>query len=105
MSKCIKTQMRAENYIDDFIRGEKHTEPNPFLSTRIVAEIEKMQQAEIKKVTWWQIVVFVACIVTMVFLGITIGNSYISHISQEITMNINDNEIENLGYYSLNNYE
>jgi len=97
--------MRTENYIDDFIRREKQTEPNPFLSTHIIAEIEKMQQAEIKKVTWWQIVVFVACIVIMIFLGISVGNSYINHISQEITMNINDNEIENLGYYSLNNYE
>ncbi|HOV71151.1 MAG TPA: hypothetical protein PLO31_02980 [Dysgonamonadaceae bacterium] len=97
--------MRTENFIDDFIRDEKQTEPNPFLTTRIMAEVEKMQQTEIKIVPWWQIVVFVASIVAVVFLGITLGNSYINPISQEITMNINDNEIENFGYYSLNSHE
>jgi mannose/fructose/N-acetylgalactosamine-specific phosphotransferase system component IIC len=97
--------MRTENFIDDFIRDEKQTEPNPFLTTRIMAEVEKMQQTEIKIVPWWQVVVFVASIVAVVFLGITLGNSYINPISQEITMNINDNEIENFGYYSLNSHE
>jgi mannose/fructose/N-acetylgalactosamine-specific phosphotransferase system component IIC len=97
--------MRTENFIDDFIRDEKQTEPNPFLTTRIMAEVEKMQQTEMKIVPWWQIVVFIASIVAVVFLGITLGNSYINPISQEITMNINDNEIENFGYYSLNSHE
>jgi len=97
--------MRTENFIDDFIRDEKQTEPNPFLTTRIMAEVEKMQQTEMKIVPWWQVVVFIASIVAVVFLGITLGNSYINPISQEITMNINDNEIENFGYYSLNSHE
>jgi mannose/fructose/N-acetylgalactosamine-specific phosphotransferase system component IIC len=97
--------MRTENFIDDFIRDEKQTEPNPFLSTRIMAEVEKSQQTEIRIVPWWQVVVFVASIVAVVFLGITLGNSYINTISQEITMNINDNVIENFRYYSLNSHE
>ena len=38
-------------------------------------------------------------------LGITIGNAYVDSVSQEITMNINDNEIEKLDYYLFENNE
>ena len=97
--------MKTEQYIDDLIRREKQTEPNPFLSTRVMATIEKSQQPEVRKVPVWQAVVLAASIAAVAFLGVTIGNSYVDNASPEMVMNINDSQIENLGYYNFADYE
>lgn len=97
--------MKTEQYIDDLIRREKQTEPNPFLSTRVMAEIEKSQKPEVKKVPVWQAVAVAASIAVVAFLGITIGNSYVDNASPELVMNINDSQIENLGYYNFSDDE
>ncbi|MCW1736116.1 hypothetical protein [Anaerorudis cellulosivorans] len=97
--------MRIDDYIDNFIEGEKQIRPNPFLSTRVVAEIEKRQQAKAEKTPRWQAVMVAISIAAISLLGITIGNAYVDSVSQEITMNINDNEIEKLDYYLFENNE
>lgn len=97
--------MKTEQYIDDFIRREKQTESNPFLSTRVMATIEKSQKPEVRKIPVWQAVVVAASIATVAFLGVTIGNSYVDNASPEMVMNINDSQIENLGYYNFADYE
>jgi len=97
--------MRIDDYIDNFIKGEKQIRPNPFLSTRVVAEIEKRQQAKAEKTLRWQAVMVAISIAAISLLGITIGNAYVDSVSQEITMNINDNEIEKLDYYLFENNE
>jgi type VI protein secretion system component VasF len=97
--------MKTEHQIDDFIRREKQTEPNPFLSSRVMANIEKLQKPEVKKNPVWQVAAVSASVAAVVFLGISIGNSYVDSISPETVMNINDSQMENLGYYNLENYE
>lgn len=97
--------MKTEHQIDDFIRREKQTEPNPFLSSRVMANIEKLQKPEVKKNPVWQVAAVSASVAAVVFLGISIGNSYVDSASPETVMNINDSQMENLGYYNLENYE
>lgn len=97
--------MKTENYIDDFIQREKQTEVNPFLSTRVMAQIEKSQQPVVRKAPVWQTIAVAASLAAVAFLGITIGNSYVENTSQEIMVNINDSQIENLGYYNFDDYE
>ncbi|MDD3787201.1 MAG: hypothetical protein PHO94_00725 [Petrimonas sp.] len=97
--------MKTEQYIDDFIKREKQTEHNPFLSTRVMAEIEKRQQPERRRTPVWQTVVVAASLAAVAFLGVSIGNSYQKSVSHEFTMNINDSQIENLGYYNFDDYE
>ena len=97
--------MKTEQYIDDLIRREKQTEPNPFLSTRVMAEIEKGQQPVSRKVPVWQVAVVAVSLAAVAFLGISIGNSYVDNKSPDLVMNINDRQIENLGYYNFDDYE
>lgn len=97
--------MKTEQYIDDLIRREKQTEPNPFLSTRVMAEIEKSQQPVSRKVPVWQVAAVAVSLAAVAFLGISIGNSYVDNKSPDLVMNINDRQIENLGYYNFDDYE
>lgn len=97
--------MKTEQYIDNLIRREKQTEPNPFLSTRVIAEIEKSQKPKANQVPVWQSVAIAASIAAVAFLGITIGNSYVDNASPQMVLNINDSQIENLGYYNFADYE
>jgi len=41
--------MKTEQHIDEFIRREKETIPNPYLSTRVMAKIEGLEKVERKK--------------------------------------------------------
>lgn len=97
--------MKTEQYIDDLIRREKQTVPNPFLSIRVMAEIEKPQRPEIKRIPVWQAFAVAAGMAAVAFLGISAGNSYIDNSSSETVININDSQIENLEYYNFDNYE
>ncbi len=97
--------MKTEQYINDLIQREKQTEPNPFLSTRVLAMIEKNQQPAHRKAPVWQVVTVAASLAVVAFLGVTLGNSYVDNASHEMVMNINDSQIENLGYYNFDDYE
>lgn len=97
--------MKTEQYINDFVNREKQTEPNPFLSTRVMAEIEKMEQPEKRKVGVWQTIAVAASLVAVVLLGINIGNSYVESSLPKTALNINDSQLENLVYYSFEEYE
>lgn len=96
--------MKTEQYIDDLVRREKETEPAPFLSTRVMVRIENSRPPVGRKVPAWQMVAAVASFAAVALLGITIGNSY-ADVPREIAMNINDSQIENLGYYHFEEYE
>lgn len=97
--------MKTEQYINDFVNREKQTEMNPFLSTRVMVEIEKREQPEKRTISIWQIVVVAASLVAVMFLGINIGNSYVENSQPKTALNINDSQLENLVYYSFEEYE
>jgi len=40
-----------------------------------------------------------------IFLGVSIGNSYVENRTPERTLNINDRQIENLDYYNFGENE
>jgi len=93
--------MKTEHHIDEFIRREKETVPNPYLSTRVMAKIEGLEKGERRKAPLWQTLAFAASMAAVTFLGVSIGNSYVEGGTPERTLNINDRQIENLGYYNL----
>lgn len=111
MSNIVKEQkMKTEQYINELIKREKQMEPNPFLSTRVMAAIENSQKEEshklgLKRVPLWQAVLVTMSLVAVAFLGVTIGKTYIDNTSPKMVMNINDSQIENLGYYNFADYE
>ncbi len=97
--------MKTNRYIDDFIQREKEIEPNPFLSTKVMAKLENSKEIATVKQPIWRVVPIVASIAIAAFLGISIGNDYIENESPEYVMNINDSQIENLSYYNFDDYE
>jgi len=93
--------MKTEHHIDEFIRREKETVPNPYLSTRVMAKMEGLEKVERKKSPFWQTLALSASIAAVTLLGVSIGNSYVESGTPERTLNINDRQIENLVYYNL----
>ncbi|MDD3779257.1 MAG: hypothetical protein PHX26_04270 [Proteiniphilum sp.] len=97
--------MKTEHHIDEYIRREKETVPNPYLSTRVMVKIEGFEKVERRKAPLWQTLALAGSIATIAFLGISIGNSYVESATPEILLNINDRQIENLGYYNFDENE
>jgi anti-sigma-K factor RskA len=93
--------MNTEHHINELIRREKETGLNPFLVTRVMAKIEGAEKVVRIRAPFWQTFVLATSIVVVTFLGITIGNSYEESSTPEMIMNINDRQIENLGYYNF----
>jgi len=96
--------MQTEHPIDELIRREKETEPNPFLATRVMARIEDAKKRR-RRAPLWQTITLAASIAAVAFLGVSIGNSYVENGTAEVPLNINDRQIENLGYYNFGDDE
>jgi len=91
--------MKTEDHIDELIRREKETGPNPYLTTRIMAKIEGVSKMERRSTPLWQALAVATSIAVVTFLGVSIGNSYVENGTPYLVLNINDAQIENLGYY------
>ena len=96
--------MHTEHPIDELIRREKETEPNPYLVARVMAEIEGAKKMR-SSAPLWQTLTLAASIAAVAFLGISIGNSYVENGAAAVALNINDRQIENLGYYNFDENE
>ena len=96
--------MKTEDHIDELIRREKETEPNPFLVTRVMAEIEGAKKMR-SSAPLWQSLTLAAGIAAVAFLGVSIGNSYVENGTVDVALNINDRQIENLEYYNFGDDE
>ncbi len=90
--------MKTEDHIEELIRREKETVPNPYLTTRVMAKIEGLKQ-ERSKAPLWQTITLAAGFAAAIFMGVSLGNSYVDNGTPDIVLNINDRQIENLSYY------
>jgi hypothetical protein len=95
--------MKTEDYINQFIEKEKEIEPNPFLSTRIMASIDKKRT--VHSIPIWQTVIAVASISLVIFTGFQLSNLYNPTSAQEKGLVINDSHIEMLHYYQTESHE
>lgn len=97
--------MKTKQYIDEFIAREKQTAPNPFMRTRVMAQIEQSRQPKRRATIVWQSVAVAASLALVGLLGVSIGSRYEKSASLEQTILINDSQIENLSYYHFEDYE
>jgi len=97
--------MKTEDHIDELIRREKETIPNPYLSSRVMAKIEGLENVERRRTPFRQTLALGAGFAAAIFLGVSIGNSYVENRTPERTLNINDRQIENLDYYNFGENE
>lgn len=97
--------MKTEGLIDEMIEKEKQMESNPFLSTRIMSKIATENTPLNKRVYFFRLLVVVASIALVMRIGVSIGKIYDENKIGNITLNINDYQIENLFYYMEAAYE
>ena len=87
--------------IENFIAEERNTESNPFLSTRIMAAIEKRNSRELMHVPLvWKTALVAFSLAAAVFTGIAAGNLYQSKNDESEALLINDDTMENFGFYN-----
>lgn len=94
--------MKTEDHIEELIRREKETVPNPYLSTRVMAKIEGVKQ-ERSKAPLWQTITLAAGFAAAILMEVSLGNSYVENGTPDIALNINDAQMENLQYYLYSN--
>lgn len=94
--------MKTEDHIEELIRREKETVPNPYLSTRVMAKIEGLKQGR-SKAPLWQTITLAAGFAAAILMGVSLGNSYVENGTPDIALNINDAQMENLQYYLYSN--
>jgi hypothetical protein len=96
----MKKETDIEKRIDALIAEERDTAMNPYLSTRVMAAIER--QHERKTGMWpllWKPVLALASLVFVVWLGITAGNGYPSGNTEEAFVLSNDAATEQFAFY------
>ncbi len=97
----MTTKNNIDQLLKDFIKEERNTEPNPFLSTRIMAAVEKTGKEQVMPVSpVWKIAVITASLFVAIFSGIAAGNLYQPMNNPADAVLINDDSIENFGWYA-----
>ncbi|MFZ1369457.1 MAG: hypothetical protein WAR78_03695 [Ferruginibacter sp.] len=87
--------------IDQYIQEERNTAFNPFLSTRILAAIDKKDKAETYIVLpAWKTAVVAISLALALFTGIATGNLYQSNNKEPDVVLMNDNRMENFGFFN-----
>ena len=108
--------------VDNYIKSERGIEPDPSLVSRLMSRIERVEISEtdteglsklqmIKEESAPVIrenqiffsalyrVAIAASVALILFLGVSLGASYKGFNNDQISLNINDNQIENLHLY------
>lgn len=87
--------------IENLIEKERNTEANPFLSTRIMGAIEKRDFTEVKLVSpVWKAAVVAFGLVAAVFSGVAAGSLYQTKSTKPDIVVMNDDSMENFGFYN-----
>jgi len=86
--------------IDELIQEERNTAFNPYLSTRVMAAIERRRDIRLFTVNRkWQPVLALASVLVAVLLGIAAGNLYSSADEETGSVLSNDSQTENFAFY------
>ena len=86
--------------IDKLIQEERNTAFNPYLSTRVMAAIERGETKRPFAVNRkWQTVLALASVMAAIMLGIAAGNLYSSADAEAGSVLSNDSQTENFAFY------
>lgn len=97
----VNENREFDSLVDDFIKEERNTTFNPFLATRIMAEIEKKQHLGVKQFSpGWKTVFVGLSLAVTIFAGILAGNLYKSENESSAIMLMNDQQMENFAFYN-----
>jgi hypothetical protein len=96
----MTSKKNIHQLIEDVVQEERNAEFNPFLSTRIMAAVEKKYFTEVKQVsTVWKTAVVAFSLFAAVLAGVAAGNLYqTENIATDVIV-MNDDRMENFGFY------
>ena len=109
LDKCeeCKLAYATSALTEKIVAEERKTAVNPFLATRVMAEIEQLGKTEAEYSVWavfkrsFQPALAIATVVTALFFGIVIGNNFSSNYSKSTVpaeaIFMNDAAIESIG--------
>jgi len=106
--------------VDNYVKSERGIEPDPSLVSKLISTIEAIEHSragvneigitganEITKSRNNQIfmsalyrVAIAASIALILFLGVSLGSSFKGSVNYEMSVNINDSQMENLHIYT-----
>jgi hypothetical protein len=101
----MKDGKNIERMIDDFVSGERNLEPNPFLSTRIMASLDQSKGHEAFSFNPLRKLAFAVSMVIAVFIGVATGNQYKTGNSGADVILINDDKMERFDMYNFKDNE
>lgn len=90
-----RIKMKPEEYIDNYIESQLKIEPNPFLTTQIMAKLDNMNEKNVFILSTIQKIGITVSIAASIMMGVILGTNYKSDSSNVISININDSKIEN----------
>jgi negative regulator of sigma E activity len=95
-------KIKENNILEDFIKSELSTEPNPFLVSKIMDRLEAttLESKRGKRSFALQSIAVAAGVTIAVVMGISLGTKYTETRINNKTLAINDSYIENLGIYT-----
>lgn len=95
-------KIKENNILEDFIKSELSTEPNPFLVSKIMNRLETktLEAKKDKRSFALQSIAVAAGVTIAVVMGISLGTKYTETRINNKTLAINDSYIENLGIYT-----
>jgi transcriptional accessory protein Tex/SPT6 len=109
LESCTDCQLfyAASGWVDAFIAQEKQVKVNPFMTTRVMAQIEKQKTVKANSVFIRSLkpqpLLVAASIVLALFLGVSAGSFYqpanIAEQVPEELLYLNDAEMESLTYF------
>lgn len=105
--KNCRSFYAASGWVDAFVAEEKQVKVNPFMATRVLAQIEKQKAAKAGSVFIHSLnpqpLLVAASIVLALFLGVSAGSFYqptnIAEQVPEELLYLNDAEMESLTYF------
>jgi hypothetical protein len=90
-----------DRLIDNFVAEERDTALNPFLSTRVMAAIDKQKSDKLLFFSpVWRTAVIAVSLLIAVFTGIAAGNLYHSRNDAADIVLMNDDSMENFAFYN-----
>jgi hypothetical protein len=97
----MNSQKDIHHLLENFIAEESSTPSNPFLSTRIMAAINKKRSDQLVVISpVWRTAVVAASLLIAVFTGIATGSLYQSKNEVTDMVLMNDDSMENFSLYN-----
>ena len=95
-------KIKENSILENFIKSELSTEPNPFLVSKIMNRLETktLEAKKDKRSFALQSIAVAAGVTIAVVMGISLGTKYTETRINNKTLAINDSYIENLGIYT-----